>query len=357
MPAITKVRDRWRVAPGVRVKVWDAKDSRGKIRAYLTTVRLDQPGVRLDYLTGEHITDREPVSDLVSGQGAIVGVNGDFFDIGDTGAPLGFAAGDRRPMRSAPRYGWPKTFQVDPEGKPSVGDAAMVARVEGRQIGLSNVNPPNVPVDGIALYTPQWGETLGSRVTDGQRKRVREVWIKGGVVVSNRGSLSKGERIRGRVLIARGAKPAKRLRDALPVGEKVEITREITGRPSLAIGGSAYLLQRGKVVTRDDGELHPRTAVGIDRDTNRIFLLVVDGRQKFSRGLTLLELARMLKKLGAEDALNLDGGGSSTMVAEHGPELEVVNSPSDGWQRLVPNGIGVFYDKPVKPTKGTADDW
>ncbi len=97
----------------------------------------------------------------------------------------------------------------------------------------------------------------------------------------------------------------------------------------------------------DDRELHPRTAIGIDRDTGRLLLLVIDGRQSFSRGYTLVELARMLKQLGAEDALNFDGGGSSTLAAENRDgRVRVLNSPSDGRQREIPDGIAVVYDAP-----------
>ena len=60
---------------------------------------------------------------------------------------------------------------------------------------------------------------------------------------------------------------------------------------------------------------HPRTAVGIDRKGSRLWILVVDGRQEaYSGGMTLPELADLLLALGAAEAINLDGGGSSVMV-------------------------------------------
>ena len=109
------------------------------------------------------------------------------------------------------------------------------------------------------------------------------------------------------------------------------------------------LLLHGVRRVVDDREMHPRTAVGIDRDTGQVLMLVVDGRQSFSRGYTMVELANLMTALGAEDALNLDGGGSSTMLALRPRRvlIGVRNSPSDGFERQVANGLEVTYTPPV----------
>ncbi len=176
---------------------------------------------------------------------------------------------------------------------------------------------------------------------------MRQVHIRRGRVVSNTRSLSAGTRIRGRLLIGRGA-GARQLAKRLPVGRRVELTVAAAGTPRVAVGGSEVLVAGGQVVTSDDGALHPRTAVGVDSDTGRVLLLVVDGRSEDSRGFTLVELARLMVELGAEEALNLDGGGSSTMaVTPPGGGLAVANSPSDGQERSVPNGLGLVWSPPT----------
>ena len=112
----------------------------------------------------------------------------------------------------------------------------------------------------------------------------------------------------------------------------------------MAITGNAFLVHDGVITARDDSELHPRTAIGIDNDTHEILLLVIDGRQSFSRGYTMVEMANQLIDLGADEAINLDGGGSSTMVAKRpGGTIDVINSPSDGFQRSVANAVEVTY--------------
>ena len=84
-------------------------------------------------------------------------------------------------------------------------------------------------------------------------------------------------------------------------------------------------------------EAHPRTAASIDT-SGRLLLMVVDGRQSASRGVTLEELANMLLQFDASSALNLDGGGSSTIVISGA----LINKPvGSGYQREVVSGIVV----------------
>jgi hypothetical protein len=108
------------------------------------------------------------------------------------------------------------------------------------------------------------------------------------------------------------------------------------------VSGHPTLLDDGKVVGNPGDGLctnrHPRTVAGISKDHRTLVLAVVDGRAKGRAGMTCPELASLLKGLGAYDAVNLDGGGSSTMwLGSKG----VVNYPSDGSQRVVANHLAV----------------
>ncbi len=116
-----------------------------------------------------------------------------------------------------------------------------------------------------------------------------------------------------------------------------------------ALGGGPALVSDGRVEVTTNEEVffgtaipytHPRTAAGIAAD-GTLLLLVVDGRQKDSRGVRLEELAAILVDLGAEQALNLDGGGSSSLVV-HG---QLLNNPAGrGKERAVMTALGVFCD-------------
>lgn len=107
-----------------------------------------------------------------------------------------------------------------------------------------------------------------------------------------------------------------------------------------AVGGSHLLVQNGEVQTITNNEVHPRTAVGITAD-NDVLLVVADGRSTASAGLTLTDLGAYMKELGAVTALNLDGGGSSTMVVKDKTTdlMTVENVPSDGSERPCGNSL------------------
>ena len=105
-----------------------------------------------------------------------------------------------------------------------------------------------------------------------------------------------------------------------------------------AVAGFKMLLQDSQIVADGDPARHPRTAVGTDRDRQRVWLVVVDGRQPgYSEGVTCFELAGIMKTLGCREALNLDGGGSSVMFrADAHGQLQVANRPSGGETRPIP---------------------
>ena len=111
-----------------------------------------------------------------------------------------------------------------------------------------------------------------------------------------------------------------------------------------AVTGNTFILRDGVRISTDDRDLHPRTAIGIDHDTGQVLVVVLDGRSEVSRGATMLEMAKLFERLGVEDALNLDGGGSSIMLARQADgALAVMNSPSDGHPRPVANGLEITY--------------
>ena len=116
--------------------------------------------------------------------------------------------------------------------------------------------------------------------------------------------------------------------------------------PCHAISGIS-LLRNGRARTGPLPELrHPRTAAALDRREQTLILLVVDGRQPgYSEGVTPRELARLALEAGGHNAIHLDGGGSSTLVMQHGGKPRQLNTPMHtrlaGRERPVANHLGV----------------
>ena len=118
-----------------------------------------------------------------------------------------------------------------------------------------------------------------------------------------------------------------------------------------ALAGTNLVVTNGEVVEQGKDmaatKLYPRTAVAIDGEGKKLWLLVIDGRQPgYSEGVTLEELGQILLELGAFSALNLDGGGSTTMAIEDGVGVKILNSPIHTriplHQRPVANHLGIY---------------
>ncbi len=111
-----------------------------------------------------------------------------------------------------------------------------------------------------------------------------------------------------------------------------------------AVNGDATLVDGGAAVDCGGcgGGRAPRTAVGYTSDRRTVYLVTVDGRTSSSIGMTIDELAGLMAGFGVERAMNLDGGGSTTMWVEG---IGVINAPSDGSERVVSNHLGVFYEE------------
>lgn len=121
----------------------------------------------------------------------------------------------------------------------------------------------------------------------------------------------------------------------------------LIGKIYNAISGTALLVWNGEAAAGlEGGEAEPRSAVGLDRPGRRLIIVIVDGRQPgYSEGATLAELAQILLENEIYRGMNLDGGGSSTLVVERANgQVEVLNSPvhqgAPGNERPVGNHLG-----------------
>lgn len=299
---------------------------------------------------------RAPLSAIVARVGGLAGINADFFPL--SGDPLGamVRAGEviSRPDPRRTVFAWGP-------GYARFGPLQWTARLRwgDEQLPISALNE-ETPDNALCLSTPTAGLALARApsvhalirldpgASWGPSSRVEGTFEAFATDVPRQPVLPGTA-----VVSARGTMIPRLLR--LSRGQRVVLEMELTGADwSLArhaIGGGPLLLRDGQRVIpwetegfRDVLALrpHPRTALGRTA-TGDLWFVVVDGRQPMSLGVTLDELASIMSRLGCVDAMNLDGGGSSSLVA-HGL---VLNRPSDGVERKIANAL-VFRGPPVR---------
>lgn len=137
-------------------------------------------------------------------------------------------------------------------------------------------------------------------------------------------------------------------RPCLVVHRNHTLTIEKLAKPATddweVVGGNTMLLKEGVDVAPSTPTRHPRTVVGLDATGTKLIILVVDGRKPgIAVGMSYHELAAEMLKLGCEQAMNLDGGGSSVMAVRDPKtgKMKILNEPTDGHERPVANALGI----------------
>lgn len=309
---------------------------------------------------------REAASRAAWRHRALAAINADFFPF--SGDPLGLCIinGElvSEPFPNRPALGWAGSRVI--LGAPLL--SADVTRADGQKYPVAGVNR-SAAAGELVLCTNFFGaaarsDVKGAAVVLETIERPTSVGrtVKAVVreVLSNVNSAPIP--FNGGVLF--GTDAAGEFLSTVQPGDTVRIRLDLldekTQQPSTrwrgiqeAVAGGPWLVQNGKPVGKEIFEAagfnpgfwnqrHPRAAMGLT-DKGEVLWIAIDGRQPHSRGATLSELAALMIKLGATQAINLDGGGSTTLVVQN----VVVNSPSDGSERPVAN-LMLLYDESLR---------
>lgn len=367
-----------RIGPGVTYTQLDIPAARGVAHAHVVTVDLRNPHVRVDLLHPGAVAARAPVSRLADARGAVAGVNGDFFNISETqhpgveatGATVGPAIASGRGLKAAvpegqrfgpplpPGTGTEDVFGVGADRRARLDRVALDGSVRSTKgtWPLRGFNQYALPVGTVGAFTSDWGGASRVRATCGTdtdraapcSTDTYEVTVRRGRVVSAAGAPGSGRIARGTTVLVGREAGARKLR-RLSLGERVKVRHRLVARSSrvpyrFAVGGYPMMTGGVPLPGLDDTTSAVRTAVGFSDHGHRMQLLALDGAPRFRAGLTIAEVTLAMKRLGSKDAFSLDGGGSTTMVARRpgAHAVSVLNHPSGGAERPVPNGIGVF---------------
>ena len=337
---INIVKQEKKLANGVAYTYLQDEMNGRQIQAYLVTVEPRSQYQLLPFSAAGDYNGRGKLSQYAAQKKLLAAINASYFDT--DGWVIGNVKkqGQLMAVDEQPRSGY-----VLNRGLPDiVQDIAYYGTVNlpnGQRLVLKGMNRGRIAED-LVLYnsffapstkTNQWGREV--KIVNG---RVTAVSTAGNMVITP-----------GSVIVSGHGASAAALAQ-LRVGDRVTISEtlgsSVADAAETVVSGGPLLVEHGRAHVRSSEEKMaaditkgraPRTAVGLKQD-GTLLMLVVDGRSNNSAGLTLAELAAYLLRLGAREAVNFDGGGSSVMAING----LVVNKPSDGKERPVSIGLGLF---------------
>ena len=345
------------IAPGVAYGDYQMLTADGPLSVHVVAIDLTEPTVRLGaMLSQDHLVSQgEPVSSMARRSGAVAGVNGDYFDINQTNAPLNILVQNGR-LERMPSHRW--AVGIDAKNIPRFAEFSLapVALIGTVSVPIVTINewPPG---GGTVLTTPEFGVLRpAANVTELQLQPVsgdppfatyRVIGIADNSLTQPAGyylSLGPAEY---------GTFPLPNTGDAISIAANAAAT--LAGVQT-AIGGGPLLVQNGRWWADPDGPTGgefathvPASGVAATTD-GRLLFFQIDGRQPdLSIGVLQNQLAALMIAFGAGTGMEFDGGGSSTIVARlpGNPGAGVLNSPSDGSERSVADGLFVYSDFPA----------
>jgi hypothetical protein len=287
---------------------------------------------------------------------AVAGINGDFFEIGGTGAAINMEVLNGQ-LEQSPNDS--AIFGIDTRGHIVMDHETFGGTITdgSESYSLEAFNHYNIPaLGGITVVTPELGDmnVLDDTVVmlqpvDDARRTFVVTSVDATMTTLNK--LTAGQE----ALVGGGAS-AQWLQSSVHQGDIITITMSISPEHHLqwALGGGPILIQNGQFYTDpappDPGDTNiknPLTGIGLSRDGKDLMMVVFDGHGSGPSspvGLTRPAMAGYLLARGAYQAMLFDGGGSSEMVARLPGQshVSVINSPSDGTERPVANGLFVY---------------
>ncbi|NLJ19808.1 MAG: T9SS type A sorting domain-containing protein [Bacteroidales bacterium] len=347
--------DNYQVGPGTTYTGLRLK-SNTRLDVYFLKTALHHPYVTIKTtLARDSIYGTETPSAMAtrkSKEGSVyfAGTNGDFFTTSGSylGMPIGGCMVDAE-LATMPIAR--KIFSFDQNKLPYVGEITYNGKLKFSQTEyvINHVNHLR-STNELVLYnrnngkytrTNSYGTEVLVELIEGESWKTNSpVKAKVTKIEKNKGNMT----IPSGQAVLSGHGTSQTILDNLSLNDTVEISigltlnNEITAPFTQMVGGDnrKEMLKNGIVETSEVwNELHPRTAIGYSQNKDTVIFCVVDGRG-VSAGVTTKQLAILMKSAGAYSAINLDGGGSSCMYVK---SFGIMNSPSDGNERAVANGI------------------
>ncbi len=301
------------------------------------------------------------LSSMMKNLGAVAGVNGDFFIMQSPTQSYGPIISNGEVI-STPLYAYDKypTISLNKDGGVDISVWNPNITVKGSSGSYANIIYVNKGLSvkyGAVILNKYYGEkSIGK--TNGQN--IVEIVVKNNIVTQIRDNMGAVEIPKDGYVISCAADNKEAIKKSFKIGERLELNFKFDfdiNNLQWAVGGVNHLVKDGVINVVNETILgrHPRTAVGFSKNNEEIIFVTIDGRNKNYLGVTQQELAKIMMDLGAYNVVNLDGGGSTTMGMDFlkNGNIEVVNFPSDGRERNIVTGLGIFDTSPESDVMDT----
>lgn len=301
------------------------------------------------------VSNRTSLSSMLESAGAVAGVNGDFFYMGDPTYTYGALIKDGKVITSPLpySYGYPTISRLL-DGSVDVSLWNPKITLYGTDSSAFDVvvyNKTSSLDYGPTVLTSDWNSmSIGY---NGSKDIVEVVVVNNYVSEVRVNQPSTTIPIDGFIIASTSPTTRQQLINSFVPGNPISLDIQFDFNPDnveWAVGGLNYLVKNGQVNDISDEVLgtHPRTCVGFNKDNTEMILVTIDGRNKSYVGVKQTELAQIMVGLGAYNAVNMDGGGSTTMGVDflRKSNVTVVNIPSDGSERKIACGVGIFNTAP-----------
>lgn len=336
------------LAQGVKYLKYTGKTADKKpLRVHVLEVDSSRKDVEIrPVIASGGVGQREKLSRMAQSTHALAAVNGSFFTTGNPSLPIGNLVIDGEYLAISDMLRTSVGIMEDEKVNFGYFNPQLTLLTEnGQQIKVTGVNRNPASKD-VLLYTPEWKRAVAAGT--GRMVISLERQTSGGLTVAEKTTATLEIPPQGYVV----SLPSD-MSHSLPPGTLVQLQisqDEYWDGVKHLLTAGPLLVEKGEPVFQAIAEgfkgsilqRNPRTALGVKKD-GKILLVVVDGRSASSVGATFEELSYIMLTVGAYQGVGLDGGGSSEMWIQG----RVVNTPSDGTERNIHNGLAVITGIPV----------
>ncbi|GAA0355802.1 phosphodiester glycosidase family protein [Bacillus horti] len=355
-----KLQNQQTIAHGAQHKVYTKQINSQTVRIEVLEINLGHQYIKVAPLYGTHVGQKDTVTGMAKQSGAVAALNSSFFNMQNEGGTMGVLVKDGNIVSNPDKQENWNSFAILNDQTAIIqklGFTGQILAPNGASFSLEGINkteywPNNSPASNysgtIHKFTPEWAETSRGKLPG--YSGIVELEVTNDVVTDIRlDQPGKAIPADGYVLMGHG-NGASFLQNNFSIGDPVQTNYQLSQNVEQAIGANYLLVNQGQRVSTSHVESNlkgrnSRSALGVSQNGKTLYMVSID-KVDSNPGVSLEELADILIELGSFKAVNLDGGGSTSMVVRTPGELSAARVNKTTWERSVADALGIFNTAP-----------